>query len=93
MDVMEADNRRAILEVQKKVMERNECTEENLDAINKNIEKAAGKEAHRTIAQREKTITSTPENVRPREEAAARCTAKIKRRILRKQARKARAEN
>ena len=36
---------------------------------------------------------STPENVRLREEAAARCTAKIKRRILRKQARKARAEH
>ena len=36
---------------------------------------------------------STPETVRLREEAAARCTAKIKRRILRKQARKARAEH
>ena len=35
----------------------------------------------------------TPENVRLREEAAARCTRKIKRRILRKQARKARAEH
>ena len=35
---------------------------------------------------------STPENVRSREEAAARCTNKIKRRVLKKQARKARAE-
>ena len=35
----------------------------------------------------------TPEYVRLREEAAARCTAKIKRRVLRRQARKARAEH
>ena len=34
-----------------------------------------------------------PEGVRLREEAAARCTAKIERRVLRKQARKARAEH
>ena len=46
---------------------------------------------HRTKAQGE-NILSTPENVRVREEAA-RCTAKIKRRVLRKQARKARAEH
>ena len=36
---------------------------------------------------------STPENVRLREEAAARCTAKIKRRMSRKQARKPGAEH
>ena len=36
---------------------------------------------------------STPENVRRREEAAARCTAKIRRKVLKKQARKARAEH
>ena len=35
----------------------------------------------------------TQETVRFREEAAARCTAKNKRKILRKQARKARAEH
>ena len=34
-----------------------------------------------------------PKTVRLREEAAARCTAKIKRRILRKQARMAKAEH
>ena len=34
-----------------------------------------------------------PENVGLREEAAARCTAKIKRKVLKKQARKARAEH
>ena len=48
---------------------------------------------HRTKAQKETEIMSTPENVRLREEAAARCTAEIKRRVLRRQARKARAEH
>ena len=47
---------------------------------------------HRTKAQREEEIMSTPENVRLRAEAAARCTAKIKRIVLRRQARKAGAE-
>ena len=37
--------------------------------------------------------TVTPENVRLREEAAARCTKMIKRKVLKKQARKARAEH
>ena len=36
-------------------------------------------------------MTSTPENVRLREEAAARCTAKIKRRGLKKQESQSRA--
>ena len=36
---------------------------------------------------------STPETVRLREEAAARCTTKIKRRVLRRQARNAGAEH
>ena len=35
----------------------------------------------------------SPENVRRREEAAARCTAKIKRKVVKTQARKARAEH
>ena len=56
-------------------------------------ENAAKNIGHRIKAQRGKGIMSTPENVRLREEAAARCTAKIKRRVLRKQARKARAEH
>ena len=42
---------------------------------------------------KEKNIQSTPENVRLREEAAARSTKKIKRKVLKKQARKARAEH
>ena len=67
--------------------------EEYLSHVQKIIENAAKKIRHRTKAQREKGRMSTPETVRLREEAAARCTAKIKRRVLRRQARKARAEH
>ena len=42
---------------------------------------------------REKAVQETPENVRVREEAAARCTKVIKRRVLKNQARKARADH
>ena len=49
--------------------------------------------AHHTKAERETFLLSTLQNVRLREEAAARCTAKIKRNVLMKQARKARAEH
>ena len=45
-----------------------------------------------TPYDRDKTMKETPENVRIREEAAARCTKVIKRRVLKKQARKARAD-
>ena len=68
-------------------MEKNDSTEDGLVALQKNIENAAGKVAHRTTAQRDKTKMSTPENVSQREEAAVRCTAKITMRRLRKQAR------
>ena len=64
-----------------------------LATVQKNIENAAKKAVHRTKAQREKEIMGTPENVRLRENAAATCTAKIQRRIVRKQARKAKAEH
>ena len=46
-----------------------------------------------TLKLREKVVQSTLENVRLREAAAARCTKKMKRRVLKKQARKARAEH
>ena len=49
--------------------------------------------AHHTKSERENKILSVPENVRLHEEAAARCTAKIKRSVLKKQARKTRAEH
>ena len=56
-----------------------------LATVQRNIETAARKVAHHTKAEREQiTIMSTPENVRLREEAAARCTAKIKRKVLKK---------
>ena len=48
---------------------------------------------HHTKAERENKKQSYPENVRLHEEAAARCTNKIKRRVLKKQARKAKAEH
>ena len=48
----------------------------------------AGKVAHITKNDRDQALKKTPENVRIREEAAARCTKVIKRRVLKKQARK-----
>ena len=68
-------------------------TEEDLAVIQKTIAAAAGKVAHHTKAEREKITQSTPENVKLREEAAARCTKKIRRRMHKTQARKARAEH
>ena len=56
--------------------------EENPSTVQKNIENAAKKIEHRTNAQKDKEMMRSPENVRLREEAAARCTAKIKRRVL-----------
>ena len=46
-----------------------------------------------TRKQKEKKKKSTPENVGQREECAARCTAKIRGKALKKQARQARAEH
>ena len=45
------------------------------------------------VADRETTTQQTPEKVRTREEAAARCTKVNKRRVLKKEPRKARAEH
>ena len=66
---------------------------EDLATRQKTIEIAAGEVAHHTKAERATHSLSTPENVRSREEAAARCTAKIKRKVLKEQARKASAEH
>ena len=68
-------------------------TKEHLSTAQEKIENAAKKIQHRTNAQKEEVMMRTQENVRLREEAAARCTAKIKRSVLRRQARKARAEH
>ena len=77
----------------KEVMINNDGVEEDFATIQKTPRARSGKVVHRTKAQREKEIMSTPDNVRLREEAAARCTEKIKRGVLRKQARKAGAEH
>ena len=57
VDGMEADNRRAIIEIQKRSDEKkkkNDGIEEDLASIQKNIENAAGKVVHRTKAQKRK---------------------------------------
>ena len=71
---------------------RREKTEENLETKQKAVEDAAGKVAQQHRNER-KIAKRTPDNVRIREEAAARCTTVIKRKALKKQARKARAVN
>ena len=68
-------------------------TEEDLSTAQKNLENAEKKILHRMNAQKEEEMMRTPENVRLREGAAVRCSAKIKRRVLRRQARKARVEH
>ena len=67
--------------------------DDNLATIQKAIEAAAGEVPHCTEAEGEKNTQGTPENVRSREEAAARCTKVMKRRVLKKQARSARDEH
>ena len=59
----------------------------------KSIEEAVGKVAHTTKSIETRQRNRRLENVRIREEAAARCTKVIKRRVLKKQARKARADH
>ena len=82
-----------LLLFKREVMENERDTEADLCTAQKNIENAAKKIQHRTNAQKEKELMRTPENVRLREEAAARFTAQMKRKVLRRQARKARAEH
>ena len=76
------------------MMEKNDDkSDEDLATIQKTIEIAASKVAHNAKAEREQIIQSTPQNVSLREEAAAKCTKKIQRKVLKKQARKARADH
>ena len=89
VDRMETKDRRANNRIQEKGV--GEERRPDLAALQKAIEIATGTVAHHTKAERVKITQSTPENVRLREEAAARCTASIKRKVLKKQARKARA--
>ena len=55
--------------------------EDDLDKIQNSIENAAKKIAHTTKAERQKEVTRIPEPVLLREEAAARCTRPIERKI------------
>ena len=90
--IIPSDNRRAINTFQKgSDAKRRRDKEEYLSTVQKNIENAAEKIQHRTNAQKDKEVMRTPENVRLREEAAAGCAAGGGGRVLRRQARKARA--
>ena len=59
----------------------------------KSIEEAAKEVAHTTKFDTDKEVRQTPEEVKIREGTAARCTKVIKIMVLRKQARKARADH
>ena len=79
-------------EFEKKVMKGGEDrVDADLAIKQKTTETATCKVAPHTKAERETIFQSTPENVRLREQAAARCTIKNKRRVLKNQARKTRA--
>ena len=95
MDRMEPTSDEAKMEFQKAVMSRkDEKHKENLGTIQKDIEEAAGKSGlEHKKSDRDKAVKETPENVRIREEAAARCTKVITRRVLKKQARKTRSDH
>ena len=81
------------IDFMKKVMENDvHGGDEKLATIQKTIEFAAGNVAHCTKAERKK-VKRTRDDARTREEAAVRCTKAIKRRVLKKQARKAGAEH
>ena len=60
-----------LLKFQKRSDGKKGSIEEDLATVHENTENAARKAVHRTKAQKEKEIMSTPENVRVREEAAA----------------------
>ena len=89
MDWMEADNR-AIIEIQKRSVEKTTVLNKISQLLRRTPRSRPGKLC---TERKHKEKKSTPENVRVREEAAARCTANIKRRVLGKQARKASAEH
>ena len=72
-------NDEAKIEFQKTVMgKEDDKQEENLGTLQKDIEENAGKVAHGTKKLKRNFVKRTPENVRIREEAAARCTKVIK---------------
>ena len=80
-------------EHRKKLLEGEEVSLRDLSGIQDQIEKAAKKIAHLTKGERKKIIRQTPEHVKNREVAAARCKRVMERRVLSKQARRARADH
>ena len=70
-------NDEAKIEFQKAAIRREEeKQEENLGKIRKEIRVAAAKTAHHTKNKRDKAVKQTLENVRVRDEEAARCAQK-----------------
>ena len=59
----------------------------------RSIEEAAGRVVHTTKSDRQKDVRETPEEVTVKECAPARSARPIERKVLRKQARKARADH
>ena len=89
-----AKNDEAKTELQKAVMDKKRRqARKNLGTIQKDIEEASDKVAHSTKNDRDKNMKETPESVRIREDAAARCTQVSTRNVLKKQARKTKADH
>ena len=78
---------------QEKIVGRRRRVSERPSGIQDQIEKAARKIAHLTKGERKQIIRHTPEDVKNREVAAARCKRVMERRVLSKQARRARANH
>ena len=88
-----ASENEARIEFTKPVMtNKEEDQKEDLETTQESIEEAAKQVTHTTKSERDE-VRRTPEKVRIREEAAARCTKVIKRRVFRKQARNAKADH
>ena len=86
MDRNDAKNDEVKIEFQKAVMgDQDEKQEENLETIQMDMEGGC--------RQSDKAVKLKPESVRMREEAAAGYTKAFKRRVLKKQARKVRADH
>ena len=70
-----------------------EVQNEDMETIQKSVQEAAKKVAHTTKSDGDQGGRRTPEKVRVKEGSTARCTQAIKRKVLRKQARKTRADH
>ena len=70
---------------------KDEVQHDDLDTIQRGIEDAAKKIKHKSQSDSQKDVRKTPEQVAVREGAATRSFSPVERRVLMKQARKARA--